>query len=412
MHHFRRLLTAVFLTLFSVILLLSLALGYLIVTPVGGKLLVRYFKQQFAAVGLMHVGHYEGDLRRGFVLSEVSIKGLAYLPKALLRIQEVRVQLDWRDMAHPDADIFNARLFMPGSDPVVFTGRIQGGEIKGSLFAKSVDLHTISRFWPSVDVGENLHGYVSDVNLTLQGPLLSPRATGTFLIDEAWYGSVFLTDDFSRGDVVLFPLAPQLQMKGEVTIDSGLVKIRNTSLQLAPSKLDFKGDVLNPVLDLHLGARVEDMEIRLAITGPMNYPKMAVSSDPPMAPQEALQVLFTNNAWTSSTSPFYAGTSTELAENFLSYSLQDVNSKQQFGLKRRLTKRLRLGVEMDQMTSQPGQTNIYYTRRVDGEFDLDDHMSLNVSQQVFPQDSYPSASYQDADQRADTQFYLKYKKRF
>ncbi len=60
MHRFKRLITAIFLTVFSVILLFSAAFAYLIVTPLGGKMLVRYFKKQFVSVGLMHVGHYEG----------------------------------------------------------------------------------------------------------------------------------------------------------------------------------------------------------------------------------------------------------------------------------------------------------------------------------------------------------------
>ena len=62
MDRFKRLITAVFLTVFSIILLFSLGLAYLIVTPLGGKILVRYFKQEFSSVGRVHVGHYEGSL--------------------------------------------------------------------------------------------------------------------------------------------------------------------------------------------------------------------------------------------------------------------------------------------------------------------------------------------------------------
>jgi hypothetical protein len=65
---------------------------------------------------------------------------------------------------------------------------------------------------------------------------------------------------------------------------------------------------------------------------------------------------------------------------------------------------------MDQQPLPPGETNTYYARRINGEMDMTEHMSLNISREIFPQESYPS--YQDADPEADTQFYLQYKKRF
>jgi hypothetical protein len=129
-----------------------------------------------------------------------------------------------------------------------------------------------------------------------------------------------------------------------------------------------------------------------------------------MAPQEALRVLFTGNAWGLSTSPFNGVTSSQLAENFLNYSLQDINDQRQFGFKTKLTDNLKLGAEMDQTPLPIGETNTYYTRKINGEMDVTEHTSLNVSRQVLPQDSYPS--YQYTDPESDTQIYLQYKKRF
>ena len=132
------------------------------------------------------------------------------------------------------------------------------------------------------------------------------------------------------------------------------------------------------------------MEINLTIKGTSLNPQLTVTSDPPMPPQEALQVLFTGNAWSSSTSPFNGVTSSQLAENFLNYSLREMNEGQDMGLKTKLTDNLKLGAEMDQMPSAPGETNVYYSRKINGEMDLNDHMSLNVSREFLTQDSYPS----------------------
>jgi len=398
------------LTVFSLALLFSVAFAYLIVTPLGGKILVRYFRQEFSAVGLMHIGHYEGTLHHGFVLRDVSIRGLPYLPDSELRIQEIHVRLPLWDLPHSDFGIFNARLFIRDSDPVVFTGGVYAGQIKGNLYARSVDLHEASRFWAGGRI-KNLQGFISDVDVTIQGSLSNPKVNGSLVANSIRYRSVQLTNAFSRVNLILLPALRHFQMQGDVVLDSGLANIRRTNLQLSRSEFIFQGDVFDPALDIHLGARVEDMDIHLTVKGTLVQPQLMVSSDPPMAPEDALRVLFTRNAWTSSTSPFHGVTASELAQDFLNYSLQDINDEQQqLGFKTKLTDNLKLGAEMDQMPSSPGETNIYYSRKINGEMDLSEHTSLNVSQQVWPQDSYPS--YQDANPNAETQVYWQYKKRF
>ena len=412
MHLFRRLLTAIFLTVISVILLFSAVGAYLIVTPLGGKLLVRYFKEQFVSVGLMHVGHYEGNLHNGFILKDVSIKGLAYLPNALLRIQEIHVRLPLWDPLHSDIDIFNARILMTDSDPLVFTGRIYAGQIKGNLYGKSVDIHEVSRFWSSEDIRKNLQGFVTDIDLNIQGPLASPMVNGSFIAESIRYRSIVLTNGASRVYLIVVPVMGQLQIKGAVIVDSGLVNIRDTNLQLQKSKFIFEDEILNPRMDIRLGAKVEDMDFHLSVEGPLASAHLIVSSDPPMAPQDALNILFTGNAWSASTSPFNGVTSSELAENFLDYSLQNINEQQQFGLKTKLTDNLKLGVEMDQIPAPPGETNVYYSRKINGEMDMTDHTSLNISQEVMPQQRDPSQSALDTQTASETQIYVQYKKRF
>jgi hypothetical protein len=411
MNHLRRLITAFFLTVLSLILLLSAFFAYLIVTPLGGKMLVRYFKQQFVAVGLMHVGHYEGTLQNGFVLKDVIIKGLSYLPDAILRVQEIHVRLPLWDLPHSDFRIFNARISIPDSDPIVFTGEVYAGQVKGDLYAKSVDVHAAIRFWVSEDIRKNLQGFISNVDFKIQGPWDSPQVNGSFLADDIRYQSILLTNVLSKANVTLMPSMTQFQIKGIVTVDSGLVNVRKVNLQLAQSKFIFKDDVFNPTIDIQMGAKLEDMDFHLKLKGAAGAPVLTISSDPPMPPQDALRILFTGNAWSPSTSPFNGVTSSQLAENFLDYSLQDMNEDQQIGLKTKLTDNLKLGAEMDQMPSSPGETNVYYSRKVDGEMDVSDHMSLNISKSFLPQDSGPS--YQDAQQPvSETQVYVQYKKRF
>ena len=410
MHRFTRLITAIFLTILSIILLFSSFFAYLIVTPLGGKLLVRCFKLQFSSVGLVHIGRYEGSLQEGFVLKDVVIKDLSYIPDALVRIQEVRVRLPLWDPGHSDFSIFNARILIPDSDPVVFTGEIYAGKIRGELYATSVDIHAASRFWTGDDIKKNLQGFISGLDLTVQGNVTSPRVNGDVLLDSIRYRAVHVSKVKARLNLMLLPQMRQWQLKGVVIVNNGIVNVHKKDLGLDLSRFVFLGDIFDPKIDIHLGSKVEDMSIHLVIRGTALAPQLVVTSDPPMPPQDALQVLFTGNAFSYSTSPFHGVTSNELADNFLDYSLQDVNANGQIGFKTKLTENLKLGAEMDQAPTSPGETNTYYIRKINGEMDMTDHMSLNISQAVMPQGG--SAAYQDVQPQSETQVYVQYKKRF
>ena len=414
MHWSKRLITAIFLTVFSIILIFSAVFVYMIVTPTGGKILVRYFLKEHASLALMHVGHYQGTLQEGFILKDVQARGLPYFPGALVRIQQIRVQLPLWDWQHSDVDFLNARIFIPGCDTVVFTGEVYAGKIKGNLYAKSVDVHAVSRFLVNEDFKNNLQGFISNIDITFQGPLLTPAVSGRFLADGIRYKSVFLADGVSQLDLILMPAPDRFQMKGKIILDSGLLVVRRINLKMTKSQVYFQGDILNPRIDIHAGARVEDTDIHLALKGTVGQPALIVTSNPPLPPQDALRMLFTGNAWsTTSASPISNATTSELADDFLNYSLADNNNEQRLGFKKKLTDKLKLGAEMEQITpSLPGDSAVYYYRKIEGEMDLSDHVSLNISQQVLPQGRDIYQTSQETQQEGERQIYLEYKKRF
>jgi hypothetical protein len=401
------------LTLLSIVLIASATVGALIVTPLGGRLLLHYTRQQFSSIGLINIGSYEGSLEDGFIIKNVVIKGIAYVPNAQARIQEIDVRLPLWDLQHSTFSIFNARLVIPDSDPLVFDGQIEGGRIKGEFFGNSVDLQEADRFGPVPEV-KGLRGFLSHIDVAIDGPLATPHVWGQFRVDSVRYRSIFLTDTVASLNLSLVPQSKDWRVKGQININSGSVYVQHTNLKLLPSKFIFTKDFLNPAMNIHLGSEVEDMDIDLIVKGTMSNPQLTVVSDPPMPPQDALQVLFTGDAFSTSTTPFSGINSSQLAGDFLNYSLQDINDEN-YGLKAKLTNNLKLGVEMDQLPSPPGETNVYYSRKVNGEMDLNSHMSLNVSQEVMPDNRAPygsASSSQNADAAPETQVYWEYKKRF
>ena len=127
-------------------------------------------------------------------------------------------------------------------------------------------------------------------------------------------------------------------------------------------------------------------------------------------------MLFTGNAWSlPSASPLSGATSTELADALFNYSQPKSSDEQRIGLKKKLTDKLKLGVEVDQLTpAMPGDSEVYSYRKIEGEMDLSNHLSLNISHQVMPQEKETNAgaSSPEAQQDDETQIYLQYKKSF
>jgi hypothetical protein len=323
------------------------------------------------------------------------------------------VQIPLWDWRRTDLDILNARIFVPDCDTIVFTGEVAAGQMKGNLYGKSVDLHAISHFWANEDIKKNLQGFISDIDLVLQGPVLTPVVSGHFLADGIRYKQVFLKDGPAAVNLILIPSKEVFQIKGEVVLNSGVLVVRGVNLKMTKSSVYFQGDVLNPRIDIHAGSRVEDTDVHLSLKGTMDRPELIVTSNPPLSPQAALQMLFTGNSWsTPSASPISSGTSAELADAFFNYS-QLNNDEQRIGLKKKLTDKLKLGVEMDQLTpAMPGDSAVYYYRKIEGEMDLSNHLSLNISKQVLPQDRESYTTSQQSQQDEETQIYLQYKKSF
>ncbi|MBF0510901.1 MAG: translocation/assembly module TamB domain-containing protein [Candidatus Omnitrophica bacterium] len=408
-----RIIIPVLLTLLSFIVILSAGFIYLIVTPSGAKLLVRCFKYEFLSQGRMHIGHCEGSLHHGFVLKDVKIMAMPFQPESTVRIQEIKVRIPVLTPSLYQVDIFNARLFVPECDPIVFTGKIHAGQISGNFYSNFVDIYQFSRFWAIKDIVQGLRGFITNADAQVMGTIFEPRIKGHFQVDTIRYRSVVLKDGVGGVDLTFnAPLSPVLLMSGEMTFDKANVIIRKIKLDLSESKAFFKGNVLNPLLDIHLGAKVEDMYIHLVVKDELLKPQLTVTSDPPMLPQDALRVLFTGNAFGPVNSPFDGITSGELARDFLNYSLNDINSQQQVGLKTKLTDRLKLGLEMDQRSVSVGDTNTFYSRKISGELDLNDNMSLNILKGVLPQENYMTQLSQGNDAEDETQIYLQYKKRF
>ena len=342
-------------TILLVLIALSMAVAYLIVTPAGGKILIDYTLNKYASIASMSVGSYEGSIDQGFILKDIRITDWPAWPIATIHIQQARVQVPLWSWQKTSVDILNGRVFLPTSDPIVFSGQFNGGLLKGNVYAKAVDVHECATPFASEAMIKGLEGSVDGVDLQVTGPLLAFKVAGHLFVDQVKYKATTVSDAFTRVDLTIHPVGELWPLFGEVVVDSGLVETHKVMVDLRKSKVSFSGDAFNPGLELYGDSYVEDIDISFSILGTAVKPQLKMDSDPPLPEDVLLLVLVTGKSWSGASSSLSKGAlNSDLMSGFMDYFFLGGKGGQ-FSK----TYWLKLGVELEQMSTQTGRSGLY-----------------------------------------------------
>ena len=93
------------------------------------------------------------------------------------------------------------------------------------------------------------------------------------------------------------------------------------------------------------------------------------------------------------------------------FSMQYDDQAKRVGLKKKLTDDFKIGLELEQVPGQPGETTAY-ARKLEGEMSMTSHLSVNVSKKILPEEKSAPKTTQEIQQEGETQVYLKYKENF
>lgn len=185
-----------------------------------------------------------------------------------------------KETANPEFDI-GAALTSHADQPLV---RVKSAALRNLR----LDLQIVSA--PNVSLetttAKNLRG---NVDLRIQGSLEHP----------SWLGRISV-------------------LQGEVTIGGRRYLADRGELTFSnPFRIE-------PTLNLQVRARVEQYDIRLNFSGPLEHLIITYSSDPPLPTSEILSLLVAGNAYATSLQPSNAGTSSQLgASSLLSQALSE-----------------------------------------------------------------------------------------
>ncbi|MBI3601996.1 MAG: translocation/assembly module TamB domain-containing protein [Candidatus Omnitrophica bacterium] len=360
-------------------------------TTWGAKTVVTQLMKFYMPLAQVTIGSYEGTIEKGLLLKEVAIHHIPAMEKEdALYLQQLYVQIpliDWRQVF---VKITNGRLVLGSSDPMVFNGLMIRDQIQGNCYARSVDVRHLIAVLGYHDLARLLYGFISHVDLRVQGAVFSPWFIGHFLVDHITYKGTRLSDGFGRLDLMVKSLGPHPLMTGYVIMDSALVETGRINVDLTTSKADFKGDALNPLLDIHGSSKVEDINIDIAIKGPLQRPQLMFNSDPPLPEDEIKFALATGKSW--------AGID---------------DQSRGVGLRKKLTDEFNVGMEVEEIPFRPGQTqNPGYAKTIEGQMHVTDKLSVNIAKKFLPADTATTSGTSQPEKDNEAEFYLKYKQRF
>ncbi len=360
-------------------------------TTWGAKIATTCMIKSYVPFCDVTIGSYEGTIEKGLVLKEVTIKHIPTMKEGAVHIQELYVQIPLIHWDQVSVKVTNGRLDIGSADPIVFNGSMVKNQIKGNCYTHSMDAHQVLSALGYDDLAKNLYGFMSNLDFTVDGVVGAMHFTGHFFVDKIVYRDTTVKDGFSRLDLTVKSLGVTPSMTGFIIMDSALVQTNKINIDLTTSKVDFKEDVVNPLLDIHGSSQVEDIDIDMAIKGSLQRPRLTFNSDPPMPEEEIIAVLVTGKKW----------------------SEIDNEWSQGIGLRRKLTDAFNVGMEVQEMPSQPGHDQaLGYSRIIEGQVNLTDKFSLNVAKKFFPADTTGTTENPQPQKDNETNFYLQYKKRF
>lgn len=375
------------------------------------------------------VNEIEGDMARGMIFRNINFQNLVNMPEGSeLKIQELTINghgLDWKAA---DLEIRNARLFLPGQDPVVINGRYANRQLDMNIYANGAFLSTLVGLWPDWKVSLPDPTSLEAIDIYIRGPVDEPEITGQFLVRRAVFQKFQLDGAPVIFDLRIDQRSREGGVKGFVEVSRGDFYSPYSDLRLSLSRLEFEGDWANPRLDIHAWTEVERVRVVLKVRGTIELPEIELSSEPPLPQEELMLMVATGKRWRGLTTLMDKGAvSADLTKDFIDYvflagrgsrfarryGIYDVSitlerGRQGIGARKTLSDRLDVGYAIEkEQELEPSKDQI--RQKVEAALRLTDKISVGVERDI--ETTFESRQAQEPA-RIEDRFLLRFKTRF
>lgn len=407
-------------------------------TPEGSRLAAEWAIKKWAEPKSSNIRRVRGTLAGEVRLRNVELESPRGLPPgSVVRVQELRADLDPLSPMDSQVSLSNGRAFLPGSqDPIVVFVRWKEQKLDGSVYARAfgvADLNELGGETWSMPYG--FSGTVRDLDCDVRGTPGSFRVWGRVAADSLTYYRVSLKDAPVRVNLRVKKSKRHrgVELRGQLVFLGGTVVSRKTSVRLQQSRLRFYGDFKRPLLTLHGTSEVEGTKIRISVRGTPSKPELRLTSDPPLPETRLLLMLATGKGWKSGETlaggkeipldlardfmgVFFLSESEEallqklgLADISVTYDTETGG----VGVKKPVTSRTQIKYGVSPVRTDGGAGAAAGTAHsIGAELKVTDRFSLEAEQEMRPQSQLPETPEEEDAPQGNSKVLLKYKRRF
>lgn len=376
------------------------AVYYFVFTQAGAERTIDYFKPQLIQAQVVKIPEVEGSLWDGILFENIELINLKGLPTdSSLSVQRVHIFVEKKWPFTFKVNIENGKIVLPSSEPIIFYGAIENGNVDVNVFSFRVNIEHIMPILDTDDDILPLKGYLESVDLRLRGTLDRLTITGTAKAPTFGYKTFTLENTNAKADLVVRKPESQ-RLNGTIFLFEGKMRSRGVAIDIQEGRIHFAGKPQEPRFDFRGISQVGNTLIRISLSGDLNDPQMELSSIPPKSQDQLLLMLVTGKEWRGmETSVDENRLAPELVQDFVDYfvfsgsgekmgkkfGIRDTfftfdESEKGVGFKKDITSRLGLGYAIWQL-GEEGQ-EYTYRHKLLGDYEIFDNVWVEVEKRV------------------------------
>jgi len=412
----------------ALIVLFGLAYFFLFTTP-GSCFVIKWAISRLSKTEKIKFQKAQGSILKRITLEDVNIREIHVLPKnSQVKIQKLEIAFSYTNFSSVTLKVFNGRLLLPESDPILFYGDHEGGLLNFNIYSKNVAISVLASLLTQEKSLASVKGSMQDIDLFCGGTIEDPTIKGTALLGRIDYKSFSLTNAPLVYDILLKNKAVPAQVNGTVLVKRGQITGPGTVfVQLEESRLSFSGDYSKPSFDIKGNSTVDKIKIQIVLKGTSDKPELKLSSDPPLPQEQLLVMLVTGKKWGGISSVLsnsvvppdlaldfidyfvLGGAGSKIAGKFgiTGFSVTLDKAKTGVEVKKSVTDKAEVGYGVIQTQNKERTQEI--TQRVSGEIKVTDAISVGAEKEL----KQPSTLEKSAEQqKTNDKVMIKFKKNF
>ncbi|MDP8267032.1 MAG: translocation/assembly module TamB domain-containing protein [Candidatus Aceula meridiana] len=420
-----------FFILFLVLIAIIGFVSWTLFTSSGGKFATNRAMDLYANSDDTGYQALTGNLSEGVHLNSIELNNLKGFPEgSSLKVQSLFFRLSSFNILHGvTLKIDNARLLLAGSEPILVFGSFDKGILDFNFYSRGFFLNELADYFKDIKkVG--LSGAVDEMDIYIKGSFDEPQIEGSFIIENALYQNIVLSNCPGKIDLKVKDLLGKIKPFGKIIIESGRIRGPRTTVQIEESQILFSGDFENPGFRLFGRATVENVKIKVALTGTLKIPDLKLSSEPSLPKEQLMVMLATGKRWKGLEGSIGKGqVSDGVTKDFVDYILFAQGSdalasyfgisdfavtyekdKKGFEAKKNLSDKWTAGYGIEQQTGQ--EENTVLKQKVLGEYKITQEFSVGAEKELKGKEASENSTGGNNQSGVDDKVYLKYKKDF